>query len=126
MIVSILFGCAAPAGPATPLAQVTQDDHTSITVTGDWEDVHAAAVVSVGAIEAAIESARIDETSARFDLLTIDGEPATLQVTRQPESHDLTVTASVGLFPDRRRELRLLAAFEKRITQLHAVPYAPL
>ena len=110
---------------------------STLSETGDWDDVEASVIVGAMAIEAAIESRSDDGPMRRvFKLRLIQGRPATLTASRAtpPPTDELageppvaiTLQAVVGRFGDHERERRLLQAVAARLEDLRGVEFAPI
>lgn len=71
------------------------------------------------------------EAAARFELRTSLNEPVIVEAARvahlQPAPRDLiTLRAGVGRFGDDSRERALLVRIARRLSDLHAVEFAPI
>jgi hypothetical protein len=102
-------------------------------VKGDWDDLYAAASVSMTPIEAAIlgrEQGEPGDRRERLTLTTIDDEPGELiaeRLDRISESPGpIRLTARIGLFGNPAREERLIRAIGDRLRELAARDWAPL
>lgn len=94
-------------------------------IQGDWDDVIASAKLAAGRSEMAVMG--VSEPSESVIVIRLrttldrDGE---LRVERD-EGGRLTADAAIGRFGDERAERRILAAFARRMEQLHRVEVAP-
>jgi len=102
-------------------------------VQGDWDDLYAAASVSMTPIQAAIlgqEHGGQDDRRERLTLTTVDDEPGELIAERlDPISEgpgSIRLTARIGLFGNPAREERLIRAVGERLRELAARDWAPV
>ena len=100
------------------------------TLNADWSDVDAAVSAASEAAEVAVLKLTTPaDGTVRFELTSIADEPGWLVVRRL--GHDgsgdvIELSASIGWFPDRERELVLIAGVSERLRRLAGVDYAPL
>jgi hypothetical protein len=99
-------------------------------VTGDWEDVYAAALVAAPTIESAILHREEDERRLVLTFTTIDDEPGELTAERLSDSLDrpgpIRITVRIGLFGNSAREERLIRAIADRLRGLAGRAWAPV
>lgn len=99
-------------------------------VTADWNDIDAAvSAASESAEVAVLQRTTPSDATVRFELTSIGDEPGWLvarRIGREGTSDVIELSASIGLFPDRERELVLIAGVSARLRRLAGVDYAPL
>lgn len=120
-------GCSSSGGSGGGLFKV---EGTSSVATGDWMDVNAAVLAAARHREMVVESeTKPDETTLRFELLTVKSEQVTVTVTRSfPPDHSirmsqegpiaLTIEVKVGRFGDSKREQELIDDIRARLGDL--------
>ncbi|MEM8758645.1 MAG: hypothetical protein AAGF47_12800 [Planctomycetota bacterium] len=121
-------GCVSPTVPRTPERATGP---TERTVLGDWNDLEAA--ISRASPGAAVAPLRMDEADgvARFDLLGIDAQPASVVFTAERDWSvetgpvPIRVSATFGTPSDDGRAARLAAAVAEELETLGGVDYAP-
>ncbi|MBL8874225.1 MAG: DUF3568 family protein [Phycisphaerae bacterium] len=120
-------GCASSGGSGGGLFTI---EGTSSMATGDWIDVNAAVLAAAQHRAMVVESeSKPDETTLRFELLTVKSEQVTVNVTRSfPPDHSvrlsqegpiaMSIEVKVGRFGDSKREQELIDDIRTRLGDL--------
>lgn len=132
----VLGGCqASDASPRAsspdsgqPGESTSESGVSRTVVVGDWDDLEAAALAAVDAIDTVVVTTTPDGPDrVIFELKTVRNEDGRLIATKASATGPdrLNLEATIGRFGDAVRERRLLDAMAARLKQLHGVEFAP-
>lgn len=137
VFIPLFQGCSSGTLRSEPSPVAAATGPTRTTVRADWSDLEAAMEVAAPRAELAILSTTIGPTLIRFEVLAATDEAGEVLATRLPptdslptnthgENIEISLTARIGRFGDTSREIAILDALSKRLSQLHAKATAPL
>ena len=131
-------GCSVPAklaGTWIDVQPVPEGQGCTAVVSGDWDDIYPAALVSADVVEGAIlrhdtGTGEAGQPWLRVRLITIDDEQGEILAERVgapgPDSGPIRLTARIGTFGNPAREERLVRAVGDRLRELAGKDWAPV
>lgn len=123
-------GCAAGRSIEPVKTSGAPGGGRETVVTGDWNDVYAAAAVGVPQTEGAITGRSFEDGREVIRLITIKDRPGTLVAERLGARSDhpqpIRLEVRVGYFGDPETEDRILSAVAARLRDLAGVTWAPI